>query len=136
MPRDWPGWPGGQAGSGCSRGKRCCAPDRQRDAVREAAAWRPGGLAGLVGQLATPGDRVYVITMVLLLAGLPLLARPLLGPVGDSRAARFLRVGTCAALLALMPAEATVDQSPKRRHAGHDLRLYLLIAWKVGGKEP
>ena len=47
--------------------------------------------------------------MVLLLAGLPLLARPFLGPVGDSRGARFLRAGTCAALLALIPVEAAVE---------------------------
>ena len=39
------------------------------------AAW-PGSSASL----ATPGVRGYVITMVLLLAGLPLLARPFLGP--------------------------------------------------------
>ena len=75
--------------------------------------------------------------MVLLLAGLPLLARPFLGAAGSSRAARFLRVGTCAALLALVPAEATVYQfSETPPRGGTDLRLYLLIAWKVGGKEP
>ncbi len=101
-------------------------------AVAAWAAW-PGSLASF----ATPGVRGYVITMVLLLAVLPLLARPFLGPAGGSRAARFLRAGTCAALLALMPAEAAVYQfaeTPPR--GGTDLRLYLLIAWKVGGKEP
>ena len=101
-------------------------------AVAAWAAW-PGSSA----RFATPGVRGYVITMVLLLAGLPLLARPLLGPAGGSRAAGFLRAGTCAALLALMPAEAAVYQfaeTPPR--GGTDLRLYLLIAWKVGGKEP
>ncbi len=101
-------------------------------AVAAWAAW-PGSSASF----ATPGVRGYVITMVLLLAGLPLLARPFLGPAGGSRAARFLRAGTCAALLALMPAEAAVYQfaeTPPR--GGTDLRLYLLIAWKVGGKEP
>ena len=100
-------------------------------AVAAWAAW-PGSSASF----ATPGVRSYVIAMVLLLAGLPLLARAFLGPAG-SRAARFLRAGTCAALLALMPAEATVYQfaeTPPR--GGTDLRLYLLIAWKVGGKEP
>jgi len=87
-------------------------------------------------RLATPGARGYVIAIVLL-AGLPLLVRPFLGPPGGSRAARFLRVGTCVALLALIPAEAAVYQfaeTPPRR--GTDLRLYLLIAWKVNGKEP
>lgn len=33
--------------------------------------------------LATPVDRVFVITMAALLAGLPLLARPFLGPAGN-----------------------------------------------------
>ena len=101
-------------------------------AVAAWAAW-PGSPASF----ATPGVRGYVIAMVLLLAGLPLLARPFLGPAGGSRAARFLRAGTCAALLALLPAEAAVCQfaeTPPR--GGADLRLYLLIAWKVGGKEP
>jgi len=75
--------------------------------------------------------------MVLLLAGPLRLARPFLGAAGSSRAARFLRVGTCAALLALVPAEATVYQfSETPPRGGTDLRLYLLIAWKVGGKEP
>jgi hypothetical protein len=101
-------------------------------AVAAWAAW-PGSSASS----ATPGVRGSVITMVLLLAGLPLLARPFLGSADGSRAARFLRVGTCAALLALMPAEAAVYQfaeTPPR--GGTELRLYLLIAWKVGGKEP
>jgi hypothetical protein len=75
--------------------------------------------------------------MVLLLAGLPLLARLFFGPAGGCRAARFLRAGTCVALLALVPAEAAVCQfAGTRPRGGADLRLYLLIAWKVGGKEP
>jgi hypothetical protein len=101
-------------------------------AVAVWAAW-PSSSASF----ATPGVRGYVIAMVLLLAGLPPLARLLLGPTGGSRSARFLRAGTSAALLALMPAEAAVYQfteTPPR--GGTDLRLYLLIAWKVGGKEP
>jgi hypothetical protein len=86
-------------------------------------AW-PGSPASL----ATGADRVYVITMLGLLAGLPLLARPFLGPA-HSRAARLLRAGTWAAFLALIPAEAAVQQflyTPPR--GGADLRLYLLIA--------
>ena len=48
-----------------------------------------------------------MITIVLLLAGLPLLARPFLGrPRQPDRQAR--PAGTYAALLALMPAKATV----------------------------
>jgi hypothetical protein len=103
--------------------------------VAAAAAWAawpasPGspGSPGSRGSLATPVDRVDVIAVVLLLAGLPLLARSFLGPAGDSRAARFLRVGTCAAFLALMPARVAVEQfldAPPR--GGVDLRLYLLI---------
>jgi hypothetical protein len=101
-------------------------------AVAARAAW-PDSSA----RFATPGARGYLIAMVLLLAGLPLLARPFLGPTGGGRAARMLRAGICAALLALMLAEAEVYQfaeTPPR--GGTDLRLYLLIAWKVGGKEP
>jgi hypothetical protein len=104
-------------------------------AATAAAAWAawPGSSASF----ATPGVRGYVITMVLLLAGLPLLARLFLGPAGGCRAARFLRAGTCVALLALVPAEAAVYQFAETRpRGGTDLRLYLLIAWKVGGKEP
>src|SRR5215469_12365882 len=101
-------------------------------AVAAWAAW-PGSSASF----ATPGVRAYVIAMVLLLAGLPLLARLFLGPTGGSRTTRFLRAGTCAALLGLMPAEAAVYQFAETRpRGGTDLRLYLLIAWKVGGKEP
>ena len=44
-------------------------------AVAAWAAW-PGSSASF----ATPGVRGYLITIVLLLAGLPLLARPFLGP--------------------------------------------------------
>lgn len=52
--------------------------------------------------------RAEVIATVLLLAGLPLLARWFLGPPGD-RAARWLRVGCYAAILALMPAKAVIE---------------------------
>ena len=64
---------------------------------------------GSSASVDTPLDRVYAITMVLLLAGLPLLARWFLGPP-DNRSARRLRVGCYAALLALIPATAAVDQ--------------------------
>ena len=56
-------------------------------AVAAWAAW-PGSPASF----ATPGVRGYLITMVLLLAGLPLLARPFFGPPGGSRAAAAIRV--------------------------------------------
>ena len=82
--------------------------------------------------VATPSDQVHVIVLAVL-AGLPLLARPLVGPVGDSRAARFLRFGTCAAFLALIPASVAVEQfqtTPPRGAAY--LRVYLLIAGRTG----
>jgi len=96
-------------------------------AVAARAAW-PGSSTSV----ATPVDRVYVITMVLLLAGLPLLARWFLG-APDNRPARRLRVGCYAAFLALIPATVAVDQfatSPPRGLA--DLRVYLLIAGQSG----
>ena len=102
-----------------------------------AAAGGLGGLAGLVGQLCHPG-RPGLCDHHGAAAGRAAAAgTPVPRAAGGSRAARFLRVGTCAALLALMPAEAAVYQfaeTPPR--GGTDLRLYLLIAWKVGGKEP
>src|SRR5579863_8032103 len=82
-------------------------------------AW-PGSPASV----ATPVDRVYAITMVLLLAGLPLLARWFLGPP-DNRSARRLRAAGYAAILALMPAKAATDlflgAVPR---GGIDLRTY------------
>ncbi len=96
-------------------------------AVVARAAW-PDSSASV----ATPTDQVHVIVLAVL-AGLPLLARPLLGPVGDSWAARLLRFGTCAAFLALIPASVTVEQfqtTPPRGAA--DLRVYLLVAGRTG----
>jgi hypothetical protein len=92
-------------------------------AVAARAAW-PGSPATVF----TPVARVDVITIVLLLAGLPLLARWFLGPP-DSRPACWLRVGCYAALLALLPAVNAVEQfsyTPPRGSA--DLRVYLLVA--------
>ncbi|MGH3176766.1 MAG: hypothetical protein ACRDPF_23240, partial [Streptosporangiaceae bacterium] len=59
-----------------------------------------------------------VIATVLLLAGLPLLARRFLGPASASRAGRVLRVFCCVAILALVPAriivEVFADFAPRR----------------------
>jgi hypothetical protein len=83
-----------------------------------AAAWAawPAGAAATI--------RADVIATVLLLAGLPLLARWLLGPPG-SRAARWLRACCYAAVLALIPAKAAVQlflgAVPR---GGIDLRTY------------
>jgi hypothetical protein len=75
-----------------------------------AGCWRPGqtGLVRRAGS-ATAIARMDVVTTVLLLAGLPLLARRFLGPAINSRLARFLRAGGYAAILALMPALAIVE---------------------------
>src|SRR5579859_4299199 len=100
-------------------------------------AWRAGGLALIVkeGQMARtigswllfalaagvaawgawPGSTVShgaaiqggIITTLALLAGLPLLARLWLGPP-ESRAARWLRAGFSAAILALLPIQAAI----------------------------
>lgn len=94
--------------------------------------------AGLVGWAAWPGspasfatsvDRADVITMVVLLAGLALVSRRLFGPAGSRRAARWLRVGAYAAILALIPAKNVVEQVldvPPR--GGVNLSLYRLIS--------
>jgi len=88
------------------------------------AAW-PGSPASF----ATSVDRVDVIALVLVLAGLPLLARRVFGPPARGRAARLLRVGGYAAILALIPAKNVIEQvldvPPRGRP---DLRLYRLIA--------
>jgi len=71
--------------------------------------------AGAAAWGAWPGSPVShgaavqggIIITVLLLAGLPLLARWVLGPP-DSRAARWLRAAFYAAILAVMPAQAAI----------------------------
>jgi hypothetical protein len=72
-------------------------------AAAGAAAWSAwpahGGNAGVA--------RTDVIATMLLLAGLPLLIRWRLGPPSN-RAARWLRTGCYAAILALLPAKAAI----------------------------
>jgi len=67
------------------------------------AAW-PGSRGGFPTVVA----RMDVVTIVLVLAGLPWVARGFLGPAGPSRLARFLRVAGYAAVLALIVAKASV----------------------------
>ena len=91
-----------------------------------AAAWAawPGSPTAIAG----PASRVDVITVVVL-AGLPLLARPVFGPPAASRAARLLRAGTCAGFLALLPALNAVEQFRYTRpHGSADLAVYLLVS--------
>ena len=72
-------------------------------AVTAWAAWPQPG----VGHAAV--SQFHVIATVLLLAGLPLLARRFFGPPSPSRAGRSLRVLCCAAILALLPALYIVE---------------------------
>jgi hypothetical protein len=75
-------------------------------AAAAAAAWvawpQPTVGHALIG-------RVGVVVTVLLLAGLPPLARRIFGPASASRAGRAARVFCCAAILALIPARVVVE---------------------------
>lgn len=75
-------------------------------AAAGAAAWVAWPQPG-VGHAAV--SQFHVIATVLVLAGLPLLARRFFGPATPSRAGRFLRVFSTAAILALLPAFAIVE---------------------------
>ncbi len=91
-----------------------------------AAAW--AAWPGPPAYLAATDHRVLVITTIVVLAGLPLLARRLFGPAGGSRTATALRVCTYAAVLALIPARNVIEgfrDAPPR--AGLDLRVYAFI---------
>jgi hypothetical protein len=91
-----------------------------------AAAW--AAWSGPPAYLAVSNDRALVIATIVVLAGLPLVARRLFGPAGRSRIARALRIGTYAAALALMPATNVIDgfrDVPPR--AGLDLHVYAVI---------
>ncbi len=70
------------------------------------AAWPQPG----VGH--APVSQFHVIATVLLLVGLPLLARRFFGPPSPSRAGRSLRVFCCAAILALLPGLSIVEARP------------------------
>jgi hypothetical protein len=87
-------------------------------AVAAQAAWpdRAGGLGTVVA-------RMDVITIVALLAGLPLLARWLLGPAGETRLARFLRACGYAAVLALMAAKASIPRAGEDGFTGPALQF-------------
>jgi hypothetical protein len=92
-------------------------------AAAAAAAWAawPKSSVSLSHGAADQGD---VIITLALLAGLPLLTRWLLGPP-DNRAARRLRAGCYAAILAIMPAKAVTDMFVGAvPRSGIDLRTY------------
>ena len=80
-------------------------------AFAAAAAWVTwAAWPGPAGNIATAVARVDVVTVVLLLAGLPLLARRLFGPPAAGPVARVLRGGAYAAVLVLTVAKASVEQ--------------------------
>jgi hypothetical protein len=92
-------------------------------AAAAAAAWVAWPDSSILHAAA---DQFGVIATVLLLAGFPLLARRFFGPVGDGWAARFLRVGGYAAILALIPARAVVGPYPLTvPQRGPDLRVFV-----------
>jgi hypothetical protein len=86
-----------------------------------AAAWGawPGSAVSHAAMI-----RADVIGAMLLLAGLPLLSRWLLGPP-DSRMARWLRAACYAAILAIMPASAAIQLfAGTAPRGGHDLHTF------------
>jgi hypothetical protein len=88
--------------------------------VRRATCWLVFGaaVAGVVrigwpGTAASPAtliNRVDVIAVVVLLAGLPWAAGRLFGPVGGSTLARAMRAAGYAAILALVLVKASVER--------------------------
>jgi hypothetical protein len=79
-------------------------------------AW--AGWPAAAGTVATVVNRVDVIVVVLLLAGLPWVARRIFGPAGTSRRARIVRGGGYATVFALVAVKAEVARSAGRRPAG------------------
>lgn len=77
------------------------------------AGWPPAA-----GTVATVVNRVDVIVVVLLLAGLPWPARRIFGPVGPSRRARIVRASGYATVFALVVAKTEVARSVGLRPAG------------------
>ncbi len=85
--------------------------------------------AGWPGAAANPAtliNRVDVVAVVVMLAGLPWLARRVFGPAGGSWLARIVRVGSYAAVFALVLVKAEVERS---EHAVHSGRAWLAGAW-------
>jgi hypothetical protein len=79
-------------------------------------AW--AGWPAAAGTVATAVNRVDVIVVVLLLAGLPWVARRIFGPAGTSRPARIVRGGGYATVFALVAVKAEVARSAGPRPAG------------------
>ena len=80
-------------------------------AFAAAAAWVTwAAWPGPAGNIATAVARVDVVTVLLVLAGLPLLARRVFGASAAGPVARVLRAGAYAAVLVLTVAKASVEQ--------------------------
>jgi hypothetical protein len=79
-------------------------------------AW--AGWPAAAGPLATVVNRVDVIVVVVLLAGLPWAARRIFGPAGASRRARILRASGYATVFALVAAKTGVSRSVGLRPSG------------------
>jgi len=79
-------------------------------------AW--AGWPAASSTVTTVINRVDVVVVTLLLAGLPVLARRVVGPCGASRAARILRAGGYATVFALVAVKAEVARSAGPRPAG------------------
>lgn len=77
-------------------------------------AWWPGAPAGL----ATAIRRLDVTVTMLMLAGLPWLVRRFFGPAGRGRAARAVRAGGYAVVVAVVLVKAAVEWSGYTRLAG------------------
>ena len=75
---------------------------------------------------ATVINRVDVVAVVVMLAGLPWLARRMFGPAGDSWLARIVRAGGHAAVFALVLVKAEVERS---EYAGLSGRAALAGIW-------
>jgi hypothetical protein len=84
------------------------------------------GWPGAAANPATVMNRVNVVAVVVILAGLPWLARRVFGPAGDSWLARIVRVGSYAAVLALVLVKTEVERSEYAVRSG---RAWIAGAW-------
>ena len=84
------------------------------------------GWPGAAANPATLMNRVNVVAVVVMLAGLPWLARRVFGPAGDSRLARIVRVGSYVAVFALVLVKAEVERSEYAVRSG---RAWFAGAW-------
>ncbi|MFZ0666973.1 MAG: hypothetical protein WAM97_14570 [Acidimicrobiales bacterium] len=86
--------------------------------------------------LSTELNRVDAFGMVLMLAVLAVVSRLILGPVGDGRIARFLRISAYVSLLALLPSRAAIEQFSFQLPRGNvPLLLYRAINGSHSGAQ-